>query len=247
MTTSLLKKLVEFLLSSILFAAPAFAFATEKGVTIEHNSPGKIGSWVLYYPGGVLKNDDINVNKKKQTVYPKPGELTLNVDPPAGATLTISAYKDDELLKKQTSRQLSVTSEDGHAYRFYVQYAFTEQGTLGITSTPNNVFFRMKGPDGKGYTGRTPKTFTALYAGRYTINANAMPGCLRPRPMTKQLRSGDRVVVHLELPCDLDSRKISPDRPIVSRRAMIKGIDDEAAARAKKRLDAQKLMQKAAQ
>jgi hypothetical protein len=192
-----------------------------------------------------LKDDDINVNKKKQTVHPPAGELTLSVDPPSGSTVTISIYKDDELVKKQQIQQLSVTSEEGHSYRFYVQYAFTKQGTIGVTSSPSGVLIRMKGPNGKRFLGRTPKTFERMYAGRYTITANTMPGCASPRPYTKELKDGERLVVHIDLPCDLEKRKMGEDKPLISRRGLKQGIDDSAAERADKRKEAQDLMKKA--
>lgn len=235
----------ELLVSGALFCLPLTALAADS-VTVEHNSPSRIGKWVLYYPGGVLHDDDINVNKMKQTVYPKPGELTLSIVPPAGATLTISVYKDDELIKKEEGQQISATSEEGHSYRFYVQYAFTKQGTIGVTSVPNGILVRLVRSDGRRFIGRTPKTFENMYAGQYAVYVNAAPGCAKPRPYTKLLKEGERLVINVELPCDLDKRRLAADKPLISRRALKDGLDAAAKERAAKRQEAQDMLKKAA-
>lgn len=228
-----LMRALRFLVASCAFV-PALALAADFGViTIEQNSAGELGTWELLYNGGTLKYNDINVSKRSQTVRPKPGVVTLSVEPPPGATTKIQVFKNGTFVSTQQTRQRTVDLLADEEYRFVVQYIFNKNGMLGVTSNEAGISFRMVGPDGKTYRGVTPKSYPSMPAGQYSIYPQKA-GCIRPRPMNRTVKDGERTVIFIELDCTTTTTARSrgeETRPVPSRRNLQNSVDARETAR----------------
>jgi hypothetical protein len=198
--------------------------------TIQQLSPKDIGGWALLYPGGVLKSGDVSVNPLNQTVRPGSGANVLSVRPPEGADTRISVYKNGTLTELVNSIQYNFEQDGSTDFLFIIQYSFGKQSTMGITSSPNGVTFRMKGPGGITLRGKTPATFKNLRIGRYTIYMNKIAGCAVPAPQNKVVKDDERVVVHIDMPCSTGNATTDA-KPLISRRSLIRSVSDGNANR----------------
>ncbi len=206
------------ILVSILFLAPLSVFAGIQGsLLIEQISPSELGAWILTSESGAKwSSADPKVSPKKFSLsIAEVGLLTFKVTPPPGASAKILVYRGGDLTKTITSNQYSFTLYPNDKYRFFVQYAFDRLGSIGVTSKPSNAKFRMTGPSGKLYIGTTPLSFTNLPAGRYTVQAEPVTGCSKPKPQSTVIQPDVRTTLHLTMPCEQTTKKSTTkdDRP----------------------------------
>ncbi len=222
-----------FLAFGILLPLAASAQESPSGeratVKVEQVTPDGFGRWTLFYVGGSIASDSPGVESPRMHIaYPPAGNLTFTVQPPSGATASVALYEGDTRIKVATFGQLNAIVEAGKSYRLLVTYTYNKNGMLGVTSSPSSVIFRMTGPDGKTYRGKTPHTFQNIPAGQYTIRFNSMRGCIRPRPVNRRLEKGDRQVLHTEFDCTSLRNRLSEQkrtaRPLTSRRSLINAV-----------------------
>lgn len=181
------------------------AMADTKAVyTVDQVSPKEYGSWVVYSGDTILAaSSERGVSSKhysfSSAVF---GSITLSVKNPPGMTSIIKVYRNDDLIQTTSTPQVAISSFPNDSYRFIVQYARTNLGSLGVTSVPSNVAIMIKGPDGKERRALTPHTFTNLPVGRYAIYTPNPPApCGSAAPMTRSVESEKRLAVSIELPC----------------------------------------------
>ena len=218
------------ILVSILFLAPLAAFAGIQGsVLIEQISPAELGAWILTSETGAKwSSEDPKVSPKKFSLsIAEVGLLTLKVTPPAGASAKILVYRGGDLSKTITSNQYSFTLYPNDKYRFFVQYAFDRLGSIGITSAPSNAKFRMTGPSGKLYIGTTPVSFTNLPAGRYTVQAEPVTGCSKPKQQSAVIQPDVRTTLHLTMPCEQKVKKSTTKNDRPAKRDIMKQADEQ--------------------
>lgn len=218
------------ILTSILFLAPLATFAGIQGtMLIEQISPAELGTWILTSESGSKwSSEDPKVSPKKFSLsIADVGLLTLKVTPPPGASAKILVYRGGDLMKTITSNQYSFTLYPNDTYRFFIQYAFDRLGSIGITSTPSNAKFRMKGPSGKLYIGTTPMSFTNLPAGRYSVQVEATKGCSTAKPQSTVIQPDVRTTLHLTMPCEQTTKKSKTKNDRPTKRDIMKQAEDQ--------------------
>jgi hypothetical protein len=207
---------------SVLFAIQSSSAAVQASITVEQISPEKIGVWTLLHgDGSSLKSTEKGINQLKYSFSitdfsPK----RFSVEPPFGMHAKILVYRGGELVATVKNYQYSFTPYGNDVYRFLVQYSVAPTGSLGITSDPANVQFRLKGGD-KTRTGTTPTTLTNLPAGKYTIDVLPPKGCIKPSPRTVAVKSEERNTTMITVNCltTEDTSSVSSSR--VSKRSIV--------------------------
>lgn len=194
---------------------PALA-GIQGAVKIDQVSPKSFGTWTLFSASGTTRTSaDAGMNKKSQSFgLTEFGPMTLSVKSPAGMSVKISVHRGNELKETVTSPQYSFRLYPNDNYRFIIQYALSRLGSLGVTSDPPHVRFRMKGPASTVYAGTTPFTFVNIPAGQYSILTAATPECLRPAPHSVIVAAEQRTTVHITLNCE---KQTTPDEVLSTR------------------------------
>lgn len=196
--------------------------AVQASITVEQISPQKIGVWTLLHgDGSSIKSTEKGINQLKYSFSvtdfsPK----TFSVEPPFGMTTKILVYRGGDLLKTVLNNQYSFTPYGNDVYRFLVQYSVAPTGSLGITSDPAQVQFRLKGGD-KTRTGTTPTTLTNLPAGKYTIDVIPPKGCTKPSPRTIAVKSGERNTTMITVSCPTEEEASTTSSSRVSKRSIV--------------------------
>lgn len=181
------------------------AIAAElSSLTIEQVSPSKIGVWTLLRAdgGSITSADPTNDPHKYTAGISNFGQMVLRVSPPAGMVAKISVYTGEELIAETASQQHAFTLLPGLNFRFIVQYRLANMGLLGVISELKGVTFKMKSADGRTYRAVTPKAWNSLPIGKYTIYANALPGCFKPAPQNVEVKMEERTVVSISQTCE---------------------------------------------
>jgi hypothetical protein len=206
---------------SVLFAIQSSSAAVQASITVEQISPQKIGVWTLLHgDGSSIKSTENGINQMKYSLSitdfsPK----TFSIEPPFGMTAKILVYRGGDVIKTVFNNQYSFTPYGNDVYRFLVQYSVAPTGSLGITSDPAQVQFRLKGGD-KTRTGTSPTTLTNLPSGKYTLDFSAPKGCTKPAPRTVAVKAEERNTVMITLSCE-KKEEILVDSSRVSKRAII--------------------------
>lgn len=203
-----------------MHAIPVFAVA-QASVKIEQLTASRYGTWtILSADGSTVTSEDPGIDKKSYSLgITEFGPMTLSVVPPPGMSAKILVYRGGDVIKTVTSQQYSFSLYTNDNYRFVVQYALTKLGSLGITSEPSGVRFRMKGDGGRTYTGVTPKTINNIPAGRYSIDFSTVRGCVQPGKHTAVVEIGERNTTHATLPCTSE-QEATVDTSRISRRSL---------------------------
>ncbi len=197
---------------------PHSALATVQGsVKIDQVSAKEYGvCTVLYEDGSTRTSKDEGVDSSSYTFgLTDFGQTTISVIPPPGMSVKISVYRSDELIQSVDVPQYSFKLYPNDNYRFLIQYALTRLGSLGITSLPSGMKFRMRGPSGKAYGGTTPKTFTNLPAGRYSVTLAKTEDCIQPAPKNSVVEPEKRVTMFITMNCEKEAevKEASTSRP----------------------------------
>lgn len=209
-------------LVSLSFGVPAVNAATQASVKIEQLSPSAYGAWTL------LSGDGNSRSSKDKGVDPMGnftmaltefGQTTLSVIPPPGMSAVISVYHGSELVTQVDSRQYSFPLYANGNYRFLIKYSLSRLGSLGVTSDPTPLRFRLKGPSGRTYVGRTPHTFKNLPAGKYSLYFPKTDTCLQPAVQTIEVEPEKRNTTLVTLRCNIEEEE-KVDRSRVSRRTL---------------------------
>jgi len=199
------------LVSAALIAAtvsPSALAAVQASLRIDQVSPSSYGVWTLIPASGdAITSSDPGVDRVSYSFgLSEFGPLTLTVAPPPGMVVKISTYRGGDLIESKETPQVSVNLFPNDNYRFLIRYSLSRLGSLGVTSDPSAIRFRMRGPTRKVYTAITPYTFANIPEGRYMITFPAPEGCLQPPPHAVIVEPGRRNVTHVTFPCNLDEQ-----------------------------------------
>jgi hypothetical protein len=213
------------LLLSSVAPLPAIA-GTQASIRIEQLSGGSVGEWTLLSENGdSISSKDPGVDAHTYTVgITEFGQTTLSVVPPAGMSARISVYRGGDLLKQINSPQYSFPLFVNDNYRFVVQYSVSREGSLGITSEPSDVRFRLKGPD-RTRSGTTSAGFEKLPAGRYTVYFSSTKDCFSPAPKSVVVKAGERNVLHVTLTCE-EKTEEHVDTSRISKRSIRQYVEE---------------------
>lgn len=203
-----------FLFLSALLAVGVFtalpqvthAQVAQGTVRIEQVSPDKVkhGTWTLLTASGTVRSsEDEGVTPNDYSyALSEFGQMVFSVKPPAGMSTKISIYRGGTLQKSVDAQQYEFALYPNDNYRLLVQYAFTKLGELGLNSDPTGLVFRIKGP--RNMSGKTPRTFTNLPAGRYTIYFTRVGDkCVSPAPHTVAVTPEKRITKLITIPCNI--------------------------------------------
>lgn len=209
-----------FLSSAVLFPLPLFA-GTQASIKVEQLSASQYGVWTLISGDGSSKaSTDEGVDRLNYSFgLTEFGPTTLSVKAPAGMSTKISVYRGGDLIEMSTSNQYSFNIYANDNYRFIVQYSLTRVGSLGVTSDPSPLRFRMKGPSGRTLTATTPHTFQNLPAGKYSLSFGKTDTCLAPAVQTVKVEPEQRNTTMVTLPCNIVEEQ-NVDRTRVSKRTL---------------------------
>ncbi len=214
--------------AALCFAlVPQVSFsAAQSTITIEQMTAKDQGSWVLLWGNNSTKRStDDGVDEKNATfTLNESGQMVLSITPPAGGTARLLVYNNGTLKESLDTQQYAFTLNPGDDFRFIIQYAITKFGTLGVTSQPSGVPFRMVGPNGKKYIATTPYTFKNLPAARYTITPSIIENCYLTRPVNALAKAGERVAVNFTVTCKTDLADQDLDRSRPSKRALQQSV-----------------------
>ncbi len=168
------------------FAATSASAQATAAIKIDQISARGLGVWTLFTASGTtFTSKDEGTNPKSFSFALREfGPITLSIKSQAGMAPKIFVYRSGDLIKTVDSPAYSFNLFPNDNYRFLVQYSLARVGSLGITSSPSSVRFRMKGPNGKIYTAKTPHTFKNIPAGQYTVLMASTKTCLQPAPQT---------------------------------------------------------------
>lgn len=215
------------ILGTALCGAPALA-VMQGAVRIDQISPKSFGTWTLFSASGTVRtSNDAGINKKSQSFgLSEFGPTTLSVKPPAGMSAKISVYRGNELTKVIDTPQHSFVLYPNGNERFLIQYALSRLGSVGVTSDPPHVRFRMKGPTSKIYAAATPFTFVNIPVGQYSILMAATPECLQPAPHSAIVASEQRNTVHITLNCERQTASDGMERVRPTKRTLTEYAQD---------------------
>lgn len=208
--------------ASLLFAAPSAFAAVQTAIQIEQVSPANVGSWTVLFADGSSKKSTETGMVLGNTSFTITdfAPITLSVVPPAGMAARITVYRNGDASTAETVNQYSFTPLPNETYRFLIQYSYARLGTLGVTSDPPTLRFRMKGPSGtRMLTAKTPFTFKELPAGKYTLYFAASGKCVQPAPYGVTVEPEKRNTAHITLSCDSEETE-TVDTTRVSRRTL---------------------------
>lgn len=191
---------------SIGLLMPCAVFgALEATIQIDQVSPGEYGTWSLLTPDGEIRANKGDPGKPSSESFTVDqfGQVTLSTTLPAGMTAKILIERNGTPRETVDLPQVTVELSPGDNYRFIIQYASTRLGTLGIISEPSRARFQLRGPTQRRLSGRTPRTFTNIPSGRYTITFRPLRGCVSPAPKTVMVEPEKRIVLNVTIPCNV--------------------------------------------
>lgn len=208
--------------AALFFGVSGSSLAAIQGsIKIEQLSAGATGEWtILSEDGTAISSSDDGVLKNNYSfAITRFGQTTLSVTPPPGMSARISVYRGGDVIATTDSQQYSFKLLANDNYRFVIQYSLSKLGTLGVTSEPANVRFRMRGPTGRNYSAKSPHTFKNLPAGSYAITFSTIDGCFQPARKTVVVEPDQRNTTNVTLTCG-SAEEENVDRSRVSRRTI---------------------------
>lgn len=212
-----------FFIASILsVSVPVDVLAgNQASVKVEQLSASSYGKWTLLAAdGSAITSDDKGIDKQNYSFgVSQFGPTTFSVTPPPGMSAKITVYRGGDIIEVNTSQQYSFNLYPNDNYRLLVQYALTKLGSLGVTSEPSGVRFRMKGPTGRTLTGITPKTFKNIPVGTYAVYMGKSGECLQPPVHSIKVEEEQRNTLDITLRCDTEEDQ-NVDRTRPSRRSI---------------------------
>lgn len=211
--------------SLVLGAVPSVAvgIAAQASIKIEQLSPVDPGVWTMISSDQAIRSsNDPGVDKLNfsfgVTDY---GPTTLRVSPPQGMSARITAYHGGEEVAQTDAQQYSFNVAANDNWRFVVQYSLSKLTSLGVTSDPSDIRFRMKGSNGRVYSARTPFTFTNIPVGRYTLLFPGTNGCTEATRQSTVIEEETRNTIHISLAsCKAEDKSSGVDYSRVSKRQL---------------------------
>ena len=227
---------LKLFLGSSLFLVPiAVSAASTAAIRIDQVSPVMPGVWTFLKPNGeTLKSTGTGVNIRSHSFsITEFGPMTLSVVPPVGTVVQIKVYRSGELIQTVKIPQVSIELFPNQDYRFVIEYTYSRLGSIGITSDPPRLRFRLKNTQGgRTYTGTSPKTMINIPAGTYALTFNKTRDCILPAPHTVAVKPGERNTVNVTLMCDNaeSTTEVLRDRP--TKRSIVNSVSEREAERA---------------
>lgn len=189
------------LISLIMGAMPTSLSAAQQTgtITIEQQSPnGIFGEWILIKPG----NKKLSLKRESYTIQDAlVGNYTLLVEPPSGSDTIVRVFIDQDLLESYEQPQASFTLEQNVHMRLRVEYNFTRVGVIGANSQPPGIGYTINGPNDLELKGETPKSYTEMPEGQYTITYDKIPDCPEARPISDKLIPDGRINFTITFDC----------------------------------------------
>jgi hypothetical protein len=207
--------------TALLCAQSVFAGAAAS-IKIEQLSPKSYGSWTMLAADGssrTSKDKGVDVKGGYTVGITDYGQNTLSVTPPPGMSAKIAVYRGNEFITEVTTQQYSFEVHANDNYRFLITYSFTKLGSLGVTSDPSALRFRMKGPSGRMYTAKTPFTFKSLPSGKYSLYFPRTDTCLQPPVKTIDVEPDQRNTTMVTLTCNVQEEE-AVDTSRISKRSI---------------------------
>jgi hypothetical protein len=213
---------VSILGASAFFGILSASAAVQTSIKIEQVSPKKVGTWTMLFADGSSKaSTESGASLSTTFSVTIFDQMTLSVVPLPGMSVKIAIYRNGDLVKTETTPQYSFKPLPNESYRFVISYAYTRMGSLGVTSDPSSLRFRMKGPAGtRMFTAKSPFTFNQLPAGKYTLYFPAHGKCAQPAPHGATIEPGKRNTVHITLNCSVTTTE-TVDNSRVSKRTLV--------------------------
>lgn len=211
------------LVSSAAFLAPVpSSAAVQASISIEQIGASRTGSWTLLSANGdSISSADPGIDKNRFSIgLTEFGPTTLSVTPPNGMNAKILVYRGGEVINSVTTNQYSFQIYANDTYRFVVQYSLARVGSLGVTSDPTRLRFRLSPVGGgRNFTGKTPHTFNNLPAGKYTVRFSSTKGCYSPPVKTVVVEEEKRNTTLVTLTC-VSEEADTIDRTRTSKRSI---------------------------
>ena len=212
------------LLSSVAFLAPVpSSAAVLASISIEQIGASRTGSWTLLSANGdSISSADPGIVKNRFSIgLSEFGPTTLSVTPPNGMNAKILVYRGGEMINTATTNQYSFHIYANDTYRFVVQYALARVGSLGVTSDPSPLRFRLSPVGGgRNFTGKTPHTFNNLPAGKYSLRFGATKECYSSPVKTVVVEEEKRNTTLVTLTCTSEEEEDTVDRSRTSKRSI---------------------------
>jgi hypothetical protein len=193
------------LCSSALLLSQSALAGGQASIKIEQTAPGEPGVWTLLSENGTSRSSkDAGVNKLNYSFgLTDFGQTTLSVVAPAGNSVKITVYRGGDLMETVTAQQYSFALLNNDNYRFVIQYALTKLGSLGVTSNPSGLHFRLKGPTSRILNAKTPFTFENIPAGQYSVIMAGTATCAAPAPHSVIVQPEERNTAVMTLNCNV--------------------------------------------
>ncbi len=207
--------------------------AVQASITIDQLSGKNVGTWTLISTDGSSRSSsETGVDQRHYSLaLSQFGPATLRVDAPQGMSVKISVYRGGDLVSTVDTPQYSFDLLPNDTYRFIIQYSLSRLGSLGVTSTPSGVRFRLKGESGRTYTKKTPFTFQNLPAGRYTVQLSPLRDCLLPAPQSALVVPEERSTINVTMNCDKPEVGPAVDTNRPTKRALVEYARDRELKR----------------
>lgn len=202
--------------------------AVQASITIDQLSGKNVGTWTLISTDGSSRSSsETGIDQRHYSLaLSQFGPATLSVAIPQGMSVKISVYRGGELVTSVDTPQYSFNLFPNDTYRFIIQYSLSRLGSLGVTSIPSGVRFRLKGESGRTYTKKTPFTFKNLPAGQYSVQLSSFKDCLQPAPQSALIVPEERSTINVTMNCDKPPEAVTVDDSRPTKRALMEYARD---------------------
>jgi len=189
--------------------------AAPNTIVVEQRSlTGPIGEWTFLKPNGAA-NEAGKWEVKTLTDLPA-GSYTLIAVPPDGSSSIIGIYTGETLVKEYVRTQANITLNGGETYTMRITYFQTKTGSVTVNSDPQQMKFKLDGPNGLHEEGLTPMSFENVPEGQYSVQYEALEGCTKPKPLADQLVAKGRVSFNIDIKCETADRMRDSQQPSAS-------------------------------
>lgn len=170
-------------------------------LTVEQTGPeDKVaGEWSLMKPD--FKRADMGKKIAHTFLSAMAGNYTIIATPPSGASSVVELWINGELKKTVDFAQISFILAENDSARVLVTYTYTRTGKISVTTEPQGLSFRIKGPNNLTFSGSSPKEFLNVPEGQYTLTFDPITDCVSPKPKSDRLLKGGRITFSITIVC----------------------------------------------
>lgn len=160
---------------------------------------GIYGEWTLIKPGNQTQKSSSAKESLENVI---PGNYTIIVTPPQGATASTKAFVGGELVKDQSTPQITLTINPDDIVAVVITHSFVNVGIVAVNSDPGGIPFTLKGPNNVRYRDVTPASFEMAPEGQWSATFDELEGCATPPPMSDRLVAGSRINLSITIACE---------------------------------------------